>query len=484
MLAYDLLIAVSVLVFGVVVTLYLRSRNASFANPMTTYLAFHGLVFVFRPIMSRIFDYQALYRGYEFQPTWDDRMTVLLATNLGLVTFFAVSQYVTRNVSFSHPAAASYRGRGGPGGDWTAWPRERFIKPFLIVAALLTPIALYSTFTTWSQRTGSVTSMVRDAATGVAVNTTGNGYIDSAQLLLVPLVVIFAWLFRFRWFTLIPLIAFVVIRGGTGGRGPIIVTAFAMASIYLIERVRKWPEWRSSLLLIGAGVLFSFVLVDRGYAIRSIFVEQENALDRQRYATAPFETMDFGNLEFFEYLVYTIPGRTGTFDWFASNLIIFTEPIPRVLWPDKPVGSPVQFFSLFDYGTPIGMTMSVPGAGWMALGFLGVVIQCAIFALLYGMIYRWTIRNRERGIPLLAGVLLIAATVVTYRDGVLVSILKLSLFYLLPLIMMAVLARAFYGNGRRTSHSFATSDGPRRRASPLETPAERRRRQARAVSLD
>ena len=165
-------------------------------------------------------------------------------------------------------------------------------------------------------------------------------------------------------------------------------------------------------------------------------------------------------------------------------MIIFTEPIPRVLWPDKPVGSPVQFFSLFDYGTPIGMTMSVPGAGWMALGFIGVVIQCAIFALLYGMIYRWTIRNRERGIPLLAGVLLIAATVVTYRDGALVSILKLSLFYLLPLIMMAVLARAFYGNSRRTSQSFATPDGPRRKAPPLETPAERRRRQARAVSLD
>ena len=176
--------------------------------------------------------------------------------------------------------------------------------------------------------------------------------------------------------------------------------------------------------------------------------------------------MDFANLEYFEYIVHAVPQRTGTYDYFAHMLQIATEPIPRALWPDKPAGSPVQLFSLWDYGKPIGMTASLPGMGWMSLGYAGVAIQALIFALLFGYAYRALLLRRGGPVARLGYALVIGASLIGFRDGTLLTLVRLVPFYFGPLLLALLLARL-----------AAERAAPVRLepAAARQTPAERRR---------
>jgi len=153
------------------------------------------------------------------------------------------------------------------------------------------------------------------------------------------------------------------------------------------------------------------------------------------------EHMDFANLEYLEFITYAVPKRTGSWDYFAQNLQIFTEPVPRALWKGKPFGSPVKFFELWDYGTPIGMTISIPGAGWMSLGYLGVIIQASFFALLYGWVYARLLTQSANPLSRLAYALFAATSVVVFRDGILLTLLREAPFYFGPFLLVITFAR-------------------------------------------
>ena len=282
----------------------------------------------------------------------------------------------------------------------------------------------------------------------------------------MPLTAAFAWVYRFRWWSLLPFAGFVILRAGTGARGPFIVASAMLILLYLADQRRRWPEWRSALIVGAAAVLFNFVVADRGEAIRDLFIDKTQAVhlapDREHF----FDHPDFANLEMLEYAVHVVPQLSGGYDYFLNNLQILTEPIPRIWWKNKPLGPPIQTFTLADYGVPYGFTFSIAGVGWMALGYLGVALQAALFALIYGLLYRRLLAGNASPFYLLFYTVMLGATVITFRDGTLLTIVRLLPFYGFPVMAVWIAYRATYRQApvrqRRTSG-----------ASPL--PAERRR---------
>jgi hypothetical protein len=214
--------------------------------------------------------------------------------------------------------------------------------------------------------------------------------------------------------------------------------------LWLYEHRRKMPTFRA---IAGAAVVIAlFVTVgqDRGRSIR-IALGDDNTLAGTDYAAQQkfLEGMDFGNLEYFEFLVYAVPQRTGSYEYFANNLMLFTEPVPRVLWPEKPVGSPVKFFELFDYGYPVGMTRSMPGEGWTQLGWLGVIVWCGLWGLVFGALYRRFINTEQNTFWVMAYMTFTAMLVVVYRDGTLITIMRQGIFYFFPIFLWWVFAKLF-----------------------------------------
>lgn len=431
---YDVSLVLSVVVFLAVCLVFIRSGAFSVFHPLTFYLAFHGFVFVFRPIVARFMDFQLVYRGYGFTPSDADKLTVILACNLGLVAFATAALWTGRL-----PMRFAI--------DRIAVAERDHLKPLLPwVLLFCVPLGAYSLLNVWS---GAATSgvgyagMIRDANTGVYINTAGIGYLYEAQLMLASCAAIIAWTFRFRLLSLVPLMLFVVMRAGTGGRGPFVTALVTVGLLYLYEQRRRTLALWLVGAMTGLVLIFNAVGDDRGASIRRAIGQESSSeiFGRNRDGERFLEGMDFANLEYFEYLVYVIPQRSGTYGYFNGVLQVFTEPVPRVLWPGKPVGAPFERIKLFDYGFPIGMTRSLPGEGWYSLGWAGVAIWCALWGAVLGWLYRKFVEGSQSAFLTLAYMTFLPILIVAYRDGQIVTVFRQGLFFLAPILIWMILAR-------------------------------------------
>ena len=432
---YEVALALSLLIYLAVVVTYLRSRYFSVFHPFTLYCLFHGLVFVLRPVLSVWLDYQYVYRAYSFTPTIGDRTVALLAATLGFLAF----------------AFFSFRpGSGAVEMRFSADPmlqdeRYRLSRYFVWAMAICAPIAVWSL---WGQFGAALNNeayadMVLDRSTGVAYNTSGSGYFYEAQLMLVPITAIIAWVFRFRLLALVPAALFVLVRAGTGGRGPFIAALFALGLFYLYHIRRKYPPLRAAMGLLAVGALFVAIGQDRGYGLRAALGGEVDSRINFESSEPFLGGMDWSNMEYMEYAVYVVPQRSQTYTYFTELLQVFTEPVPRVLWPDKPIGPPIKFFSMFDYGFPIGATWSLPGIGWMGLGWLGVIMLCGGWGYVLGLIYRRFVESDQSTFKVAAYMCFIPIFVVAFRDGLVLTVLRQGVFYMFPILVWVVIARFF-----------------------------------------
>ncbi len=432
---YAAALCLSVLSFLLVGAFFLRHRAFSLFHPLTIYMAFHGVIFVARPIIASFLDYRYIYRAYQFTPSDSDKLTVILASNLGFLVFAFVCL---------RAGPAEMRFRQDP---FTDAERARLVRVLPWVLLLIVPLGVYSLSQLWigAEAGTGVAGMVLDARTGVFVNTSGFGYLQEIQLSLATCGAMIAWVFRFRLLALLPLLAFLFFRAGTGGRAPFVTAMLTVGLLYLYEKRQKLVSLRVAAIVVAAALAFSLVGGDRGQAIRdTVTGNQQAARSDVGYEQLQFlEGMDLGNLEYFEYLVYAVPQRSGTYDYFLENLQLFTEPIPRSLWAGKPVGAPFPRVNLFEYGYPIGMTRSLPGQGWFFMGWFGVVIWCGLWGYGLGWLYRKFAEGPQNTLQTAAFMVFLPMLVVAYRDGSILTVFRQGLFFLGPIAIWLGLARLY-----------------------------------------
>lgn len=430
---YLVVLVASLMIFCGVTAVFLRSGYFSLFHPFTIYNLFHGLVFVIRPFLSYWLEYEMIYRAYQFTPSLEDKITVIAAANLGYLTFAFFC--------FRH-GAVPMKFRSDP---LLIEERNRLARFFPWVLVICAPVAIWSLVTLFSAASvfAVASDMGRDKATGVLYNTTGNGYFAEAQMMLVPLTALCAWLFRFRLVALIPIGMFVLLRAGTGGRGPFIAALFATGLLYLYERRRRVPTLRFAAVMAAGLLLFSAVGSDRGQAVRDWLAGEANSAQTASDNLRFMEGMDFANLEFFEYIVYVVPQRSHTYGYFNDVLQVFTEPVPRVLWAGKPFGAPFERFSMFDYGTPVGYTRSLPGNGWYAMGWLGVIITCGLWGYFLGLIYRRFVDGPQTTYQVAAYMVFLPILIVAYRDGMIVTVFRQGIFFAAPILLWIWLVHSF-----------------------------------------
>jgi len=424
------MLAVSVVIFAAACAIYLRQPNASVFHPATFYLAFHGLVFVIRPIFAWHYRYDNIYGFIGFRPSLWERTQVLICTNLGLVAFMAVVLWMTRE-RFAFPAA-------DPRNDG----REALLRRFWIVAVPLAALAAWSLYWRWDAIAGAVGFSQMDPRTGEQRLVGVTGYFYEAARISAPVGAMLAYLGRFRWWTAAPVTALAVLQIGTGGRGDFVAMAVMIALLFMYDRRLKWPSVWVMAAALAVLPVFHFVKSDRGAFLREALRPgvTDLAPDR-RFDDAPLETMDIAHMEFFEYLVWAIPKRTGTYDYFANNLELVTAPIPRAVWPDKPIGAPVKRFELYENTRPIAITHSLPGMGWYNAGYAGVVLWCALFAAIYGAGFRAFARSGRGPLAAMAYVAFLATATIAFRDGMLQTLARQLVPYGLPILALSLLVR-------------------------------------------
>ncbi|MDP9057073.1 MAG: oligosaccharide repeat unit polymerase [Pseudomonadota bacterium] len=431
---YDIVLVVTALIYIGVCIWFARSGCVSVYHPLTLFLAMHGFLFVFRAFMARVFDYHLVYSFYEFTPTESDKITALLVATLGMVSFaFFCLRAGNVVMRFNQDEVSTVE-------------RRQLIWPFLAVAGICFPIGFYSLLNAWGDASQGtlLASMAVDRHARIFINTQGNGYFKEAQLMLATCGAMLAWLFRFRLLSVLPLATFFVMRAGVGSRGPFVAGAAALGLLWLYDRRQRLPSPRILLGLALIIAVFNVVGEDRGRFIRQALGDDQTAGHNfQGENLKPLEGMDSANLEYLEYIIYVVPQRSHTYSWFTEQLQLFTEPVPRALWPSKPIGAPIKLFEWGDYGNPWGMTFTVPGVGWTGAGWFGVIFYCGLWGYGLGWIYRKYAEGPQSAFQTMAYMVLLSSLIVAFRDGLLLTVARQNIFFMFPILLWLVFARVF-----------------------------------------
>lgn len=426
---YEFLLIGGVVLWLVMAFVYARSGLATVYHPATFYMFFQGFIFVVRPILAWIGDYRLVYRVYSFMPTMEAKIRALLCADLGFVCFMLVVLRIGREPLVLRPTL-------GTAND----SQRRYRVPLMVTAALLGPLGVYSLRYVLQADAGDVTGMAMDAATGITISTTGNGYLFSAGDIVGVLTILIAWQFRFRPLALAPFAIFAIARASGGTRWSFLLTSAALALFWLYDRRRNWPS--IPIIAGGAALLIGFAVIGQQRDIVKAYLTG-GEVRQDLFQDRVLEGMDYANMEYLEFQTWVVPDKTGTWGYFVENLQVLTEPIPRVLWRGKPIGAPIQLWDWWHYGTPIGMTSSLPGVGWTGLGYVGVVLWCGLWGWLWGLFYNWFARSQQTAYSVGLYISLLPLSVQFFRDGGLMTALKFPMWFLLTIAAWKLFSKIF-----------------------------------------
>lgn len=418
----EIALSAQILIWLMVIGAFFASGQASIFHPATIYLAFHGLVFVLRPLAIRYFGFDANWDYMLFAPTEAVFRKTLAVSSFGLVVFVGTCVLAGRTeLGFQRPGRS---------------PSEvAQLRGLLPVTLLLLPLIAWSIYGT---RHG-----IRGARVGgVYILTESTGYLTEAQNLLAPLLC--AWLVKtgFHWLNALPIACYMSYRVWFGmSRWTIVLFVLMVVATYSWHRRLKWvPLWSMVVALpvlaifttLGHNRDFLKTLLEDG---RVETVEYNAGMTSRDRIKSWLDTQDFSNFDFLSYVVAMVPERSQTYTYGMQYLQIFTEPVPRMLWKSKPVGSPVKLIDFGEYGNFNGLTLSLVGDAWMSGGWAGLFVVMGVAGWVLGRCHRLFWRTCHT--PLLALLYTAGLAILPqyYRDGSPLSLAKFLLFAEAPILL-------------------------------------------------
>jgi hypothetical protein len=245
----------------------------------------------------------------------------------------------------------------------------------------------------------------------------------------------------------------------TGSRWPIVVTGIVAIITSLYVRRRSMLTFGSFIWL--SAILVAFVIIGQNRGVMLTYLRTGELGFDFDLATSSFGAhMDFANFEFLTYIVGKVPDVSKTYSYFTQYLGLLTQPIPRMLWPDKPSLSPVMLVNLQAYGPFKPRTPSLVGDGWISLGYSGVVMTLGLVGAIYGKLYKWLCTSASSSFALCGGFWVTALLVQWARDGE-TSIFQFCFFCIAPIFLAYTIRRLIFV--RPTLHPYPPS-APREQA--------------------
>jgi hypothetical protein len=422
----DLALAAQVLLWLIVLGVFLASGQASIFHPLSVYLAFHLVVFVIRPMLVHYLDFNHNFVYMLFEPSEEQFIRALAVSSVAFVVFAVTCLAVGwHRPGFPTPAPAPFG--------------ETQRQALVLLTVLLIPPIAYSIHSNLSG------GMQGEHRGGTFVLTGASGYTLEAQFMAGPLICAWLAVGRFRWPAVLPLVPYLFYRTYSGGsRWTLVLLFLALALVYAWQKRIKWlPLW-SVVCAVPLFFLFHAVGENRGalgeYLAGGEFehTRAQEGMTATEQLRAKYDDPDFANFDFLTFVTAMVPERTGAYTYGSQYLQLFTEPIPRKLWPGKPAGAPVRSFNLNDYGNFLGMTVTLAGDGWMSGGWIGLVVTMGIVGVFLGLAHRWFWRRVGSNMVSLIYLVGLAMLPQWYRDGG-ISIAKFVFWNLSPLVLWLVL---------------------------------------------
>lgn len=379
----EVALAANTIFFIVVFVLLAQRGYINLYSGLFIYSAFHFVAFVQRPVLVYLFDLRSEFEFMKYMPSETVWLNTMFVANLGYLSFIAgylaVLRFSPRHPTFEMPAIGRIE-------------RNSFYAAFI----LLSPLIIYSFFLAFTMRQqygatvldelGQI-NMTVDLGTGHHLFSDTTAYVVMARHMALPFATVAIFVSGGRWWSyfLILLCAFISLQ--IGERWPLVISVLVViiSTLYL----HKQRALGLKHYVIGGIVLFLFVALgqNRNLLVRFLLTGEFDLkfdFTNSSFGNHP----DFANFEFLTFVIGKVPDVSKTYSYFTQYLGLFTQPIPRVLWPEKPVGSPIVLVNLQDYGRWASRTASLVGDGWISLGYIGVAITLSGAGAIYGALYK------------------------------------------------------------------------------------------------
>ncbi len=417
----DVALMGQVLVWLLAIGIFMWSRQASVFHPAMVYLAFHGLVFVLRPILVYYFGFNSSWEYMGFKPSEEVFIRTLEVSSLAMICLVGACLMMGRvKTQFTQLEPPSF-----------TLPQKRAL---LATTLLLIPLIAYSIYATRNGVEG-------DRVNGIYIMTNSTGYINEAQEFIMPLLVIWMLVTRFHWLNIFPALLYVAYRSWFGwSRWTILLFFILVVMAYCWRNRRKWlPLWS---ILAAIPIILLFNVIGHNRDLVKSWITGEDAQVTHFHAgmtlkdklKVQFDGPDFANFDFLSYIIWDVPFKTETYSFGSQYVQLFTEPIPRILWKGKPVGSPVRSINMFEYANFVGLTVSLAGDGWISGGWVGVILELTLVGGLLGLAHRKFWMNSDNATGCILYLILVAIIPQWYRDGG-ISIAKFMLFNFTPVFI-------------------------------------------------
>jgi oligosaccharide repeat unit polymerase len=181
---------------------------------------------------------------------------------------------------------------------------------------------------------------------------------------------------------------------GIGARFRVLLLVLSFLMFYYLER-KKRPGLL--VILVFVGLMFYLVVgaigfyrsdVVQGGQVRGLAVGQDSFGVSQAWDTFVSSSgIAVSSASLFRYVPKYID-----YLWGGSLMNVFTQPIPRFLWPDKPSSIGLEFFSTL---WPTGTTLPFWALFYLNFGPVGVMLGMAAFGALSRWIYDLYASNPE-----------------------------------------------------------------------------------------
>ena len=384
---------------------YKKLGDTLFVSPLIIFLFFHFISFVLKPLLIINFSFVNVYNYIGFQREDVNFTKTIYITIIGFISFLIGFSIFIKNKDLKKNVLLNLQFK-----KYKSDTYDR--KIFILLSVFIIPIGVLSLNELYQIHTRMSISNIYGIR--VFVNTTG--YFIYANIALGSLFLLFAYLRNFSLFSLIPLIIYIYFRFDFGwNRGSFIMILFALGMLYFFYNVNKKKQ------------IFTFFIF-----LLAIF--QFTGRSRGGLSFYQFDSLDLSNFESLSFIIKNVPYNTGSLTYFTQYLQLFTEPIPRILWENKPIGAPIKYFNLMDYGNVTGLTNSLIGDGWMSFKYIGVIFMLFFTGYICGKIHINLLKNITNNLYLFLYSVNVPLLIFWFRDGG-ILVLKIFLFYSMPIIV-------------------------------------------------
>jgi hypothetical protein len=398
-------------------------RRIPFYHPTTFYLVYHFLGFVARPFVASYSESNLLweYIGFSAQPS--DLLFSCLATNMALLAFTG-GTYLAINGSRME----------------SSFSLRSFIinnKTFFFTACLL--IGLTSLYATKINNIGEdFTNPVE-----VEIDESGgqklvgvSGYRTAIENFAIGLFVMLCLLFNIN----IPLVAIITpwifLRMWIGtGRWNFILPVLIMVALNTWWSGRRWPKLKLivplALILLVFNILGgnreAFRLFLSGeYSLKEI-LKEHNELRGQEYGLSDFQEFDLAT-----FIYSVVPEKTG-WNYGTQYLRLLVWPIPRQIWPEKPVfTSRINFENL---GNVYGLSFPMHADFYSVYGIPTLVLGMGLVGYFLQSLYTKALTTKNVYV-FAAYWIFLMETPQWFRDGGVTIVFFFSFIYLPVLICL------------------------------------------------